>query len=89
MGVRGFDSRRGLGIFFVSTVSRLAHPAISPMDTGGGGAVSAGVKRPGPEADYSLLLVTRSRMSGAMLPLHYVFMVWCLVKHTNNFTFIF
>jgi hypothetical protein len=28
-------------------------------------------------------------MCGAILPLlQYVFMVWCLVKHRNNFTFI-
>jgi hypothetical protein len=35
-----------------------------------------------------LRLVPRSRMSGAVPPLPlYVFMAWCLVKHSDKFTF--
>jgi hypothetical protein len=34
-----------------------------------------------------LHLVPKSRMRGAIHPLpQYVFMVWCLVKHRDNFT---
>jgi hypothetical protein len=35
-----------------------------------------------------LRLVPRSRMCGAIPPLpQYNFMVWCLIKHRDNFTF--
>jgi hypothetical protein len=52
------------------------------------GALSLGVKRPGREADQSPHLVPRLRMLGATLPFpQYIFMVWCLVKHRDNFNF--
>jgi len=57
-----------------------AHTAPEPMGTGGyfsGGGV------------VHLDLVPKSRMYGAIPPLpQYVFMVWYLVKHRDNFTFL-
>jgi hypothetical protein len=35
IGVLGFDSRRGVGIFFFTTAFRTVHPASYPMDTRG------------------------------------------------------
>jgi hypothetical protein len=59
-----------------------AHPASYPVGTG---AVSLRVKLTTP-----LHLVPRSRVRGAIRPFpQYVFMVWCLVKHRDNFTFTF
>jgi hypothetical protein len=53
IGVLGFDSRRGLGIFFFTTASRMAlvhtHSRIQWVT----GTLSVGVKRPGREADHS------------------------------------
>jgi hypothetical protein len=53
IGVLWFDSRRGLGIFLFTTVSRTVlgptHPPIQWVQ----GAVSLGTKRPGREADHS------------------------------------
>jgi hypothetical protein len=64
-----------------------AHPTSYPMGTRGsfpGGKSGWGVK-----LTTQLLLVLRSKMRGAILPLpQYVFMAWCLVKHRDNFTFI-
>jgi hypothetical protein len=53
IGVLGFDSRRGLGIFLFPNASRTAlRPAQSPIQWVPG-ALSLGVKRPGREADHS------------------------------------
>jgi hypothetical protein len=53
IGVLGFDSRRGLGIFFSTTASRTAlGPTQSPIQWVRD-ALSLGVKRPGSEADHS------------------------------------
>jgi hypothetical protein len=55
IGVLGFDSRRGLGIF--SSPPRPGRPWDPPslLSNGylGGGGLSLGVKRPGREADHS------------------------------------
>jgi hypothetical protein len=62
------------------------HPVPYSMGTRGS---SLGVKRPKREADHSPL-VRRLKIRGAIPPLsQYVFMAWCLVKHRDNFTFIF
>jgi hypothetical protein len=50
IGVLGFDSRRGLGIFLFTTASR---PALGPTQIQWiPGALSLGVKRPRREADH-------------------------------------
>jgi hypothetical protein len=53
IGVLGFDSRWGLGIFLFTTASRTALGPTQPPIPGVPGAVSLGVKRPGREADHS------------------------------------
>jgi hypothetical protein len=53
IGVLGFDSRRGLGIFLFTTASRTALGTTQPLIQWVPGASSLGVKRPGREADYS------------------------------------
>jgi hypothetical protein len=87
IGVLGFNSRRGLGIFLF-TASRTALGPTQPPIQWVAGALSLGVKRPGREANHSPHLVPRSRKRGTIPPLpQYAFMVWCLVKHRDNFTF--
>jgi hypothetical protein len=53
IGVLGFDSRRGLGIFLFTTVSRTALGPTQLPIRWVPGALSLGVKRPGREADHS------------------------------------
>jgi hypothetical protein len=53
IGVLGFDSRRGLGIFLFITASRMALRPTQPPIQWVPGALSLGVKRPGREADHS------------------------------------
>jgi hypothetical protein len=86
-GRSGFDSWLWLGIFLFATVFG-AHPASYPMRTGGSfpGGKAAG------EWIWPLTSIycRGQRMSGAILSLpQYVFMAWCLVKHSDNFTFTF
>jgi hypothetical protein len=91
IGVLGFDSRRGLGIFLFITASRTARLWGPPsLSNGYQGLFRWGVKRPGCETDTHLHLVPRSRMQDAITPLpQYVFMAWCLVKHRDNFSVTF
>jgi hypothetical protein len=53
IGVLGFDSRQGLGIFFFTTASRTALGLTQPPIQWVPGALSLGIKRPGREADHS------------------------------------
>jgi len=53
MGVLGFDSRRGLGIFLFTTASRTALGVTQPPIQWVREALSLGVKRPGSETDHS------------------------------------
>jgi hypothetical protein len=53
IGVLDFDSRLGLGIFLFTIVSRTALGPTEPRTEWVPGALSLGVKRPGPEADDS------------------------------------
>jgi hypothetical protein len=53
IGVLGFDSRRGLGIFLLTTASRTALRSTQPPIQWVPGALALGVKRPGREADHS------------------------------------
>jgi hypothetical protein len=87
IGVLGFDSQWELGIFLFTTVSRMALGPTQPPIQWVPVAPSLGVKRPGHETDHSP--PSSTRMRGAIPPLpQYVFMVWCLVKHRDNFTFL-
>jgi hypothetical protein len=53
IGVRGFNSWQGLGIFLFTTMSRMAPGPTQPPIQWVPGALSLGVKRPGREADHS------------------------------------
>jgi hypothetical protein len=79
--------RRGLRIFlFIITYRTALGPTQPPIQwVPGALPCGRGVKLP-----THLHLVPRSRMRGAIPPLpQYAFMVWCLVKHKDNFTFTF
>jgi hypothetical protein len=64
-----------------------AHLAPYPMGTRGS---FPGVKRPGREADHShpSSAEVKNAWSYTSIP-QYVFMAWCSVKHSENFTFTF
>jgi hypothetical protein len=86
IGVLGFDSRRGLGIFLFTTLSRTALGITQPPIQWIPGTLSLGVKRLGHEADHSLpssAEVKNARRYTSTPP--YVFVAWCLVKHRDNF----
>jgi hypothetical protein len=90
IGVLGFDSRRRLGIFLFTAVSRTAlGPTQSPIQWVTG-ALFLGVKRPWREADHSPPSSAEVKItwSYTFIP-KYVFMAWCLVKHRDNFNFTF
>jgi hypothetical protein len=53
IGVLGFDSRRGLGIFLFTNASRTAQGPTQPPIQWVPGALSLGLKRSGREADHS------------------------------------
>jgi hypothetical protein len=86
IGVLGFDSRRGLGIFLFTTASRTAVGPTQPPIQRVPGSLSLGVKRPGSEADHSPPTSTEE------LYLHYPNTPsWrgVQLKHRDDFTFIF
>jgi hypothetical protein len=83
-GRQGFNSRQVLEReFFYSPLpcsDRLW--ASYPLGSGGGGAVSMGIKRPGHETDYSPSPhLLPNLMCGVIPPLPRVFMAWYLIKH--------
>jgi hypothetical protein len=87
IGVLGFDSRRGLGIFPFTTVSRMALGPTQPPIQWVPGTLSLGAKRPGREADHSppSSAEVKNASSYTSTP-QYIFMAWCLVKHRDSFT---
>jgi hypothetical protein len=82
IGVLGFDSRRGLGIFLFTTVSRTALGPTQPPTQWVPGALSLEIKRPVREADHSpqSSAEVNNAWSYTSIP-PYVFMAWCLVKY--------
>jgi hypothetical protein len=86
--VLGFDSRQGLGIFLFSTVSTPALGPTQPPIKWVPQALSLGVQRPGHESDHSPPSSAEVKNAWSIPPLlQYVFMAWCLVKHSENVTF--
>jgi len=88
IGVLRLDYRRELGIFLFTTASRTAVEPTQPPIQWVLGALSLEVKRPGREADHSLVPRSKNEWSYTSTP-QYVFIAWCLVKHRDNFTFNF
>jgi hypothetical protein len=88
MGVLGFKSLRGLGIFLFITVSRTAlGPTQLPIQWVPG-ALSLGVKRLGLETNHSspCSAEVKNAWSYTSTPQCF-FIACCLVKHRGNFTF--
>jgi hypothetical protein len=85
IGVLGFDSRRGLGSFLFTIVSRTALGLTQPPIQWVLGALPLGVKRPEREADHSPPSSAEVKEC-VELYLHsqYAFMAWCSVKSTGT-----
>jgi len=82
----GFNSWQGLGILLYNTVSRPAPRPTQPPIQWVPGAPSLGVNRLGHEADHLPPSSVSQRKHGTISPLpQHVFMVWCVVKHRDNF----
>jgi len=85
IGVLGFDSGRGLGIFRFTTASRPAVFPIQPPNQWVPGTVSLGVKRPGHEADHSLPSSAEVKIAWSYTSApQYAFMAWCSVKRAQR-----
>jgi hypothetical protein len=80
-----FESRQGLGIFLLSTASRLALGPTQPPTQRVPGALSPWVKRPGRDADHSPPSSAEVNAWSYTSTPQYAFMAWCLVKHRDNF----
>jgi heme/copper-type cytochrome/quinol oxidase subunit 4 len=90
IGVLGFDSLRGLGIFLFIIATRMALGQTQPPNRWVPGALSLGIKRLGVKLIILLHLVPKSKneWSYTSTP-QYALMAWCLVKQRDNFTFTF
>jgi hypothetical protein len=80
IGVLGFDSRRGLGIFLFTAASRTALGPTQPPIQWVPGALSLGVKRLGREADRSPPSSAEVKEWNYTSTPQYAFMAWCSVK---------
>jgi hypothetical protein len=90
IGVPGFDSQQGLGIFLFTTASIMALGPTQPPIQWVPGALSLGLKWLGNEADHSPPSSAKVKNVWSYISTpQYFFMVWCLVKHRDNFTFTF
>jgi hypothetical protein len=79
-----------VGILLFTTEYRPALGPTQPPIQWVRGALSLRVKRPGREADHSPPNSAEVKeMLGAIRPPQYVFMVWCFVKQTDIFTFMY
>jgi hypothetical protein len=90
IGVLGFDFRRGLGIFFFTTASRLALGPTQLSLQWVPGALSLGVKRPEREADYSppSSAEVKNAWSYTSVP-QYASMTWCSAKKAQGQFYIY
>jgi hypothetical protein len=87
--VSGVRILAGLRIFHFDTVSRPALGPTQPPIQWIPAALSLEVKRREREADHSHLVPkSKNKWSYTSIP-QYVLMAWYLVKHRDNFTFIY
>jgi hypothetical protein len=88
----GLIPRRSWDFFLFATVSRLVlGPTQPPIQgyRGGGGAPFCEVKRPGREAGHSPTSSAEGKNAWNYKSTPpYVFMVWYLVKHRDNFRYL-
>jgi hypothetical protein len=90
MGVLGFNSRRGMGIFLLTTASRMSLGPSQPPIQGVPQALSLGVKQPGREANHSPHLMPRSKNEWSYTfthPIRLHGVVLSLKKKHRDFTF--
>jgi hypothetical protein len=82
---RGFESRKGLGIFLLTTASRSALGPTKPPIQGVPGVLSLRVKRQGREADHSSpsSAEVKNSWSYTSTP-QYAFMAWLSVKKSQG-----
>jgi hypothetical protein len=87
IGVLGFDSRRGLGIFLFTAVFRMALGLTQPPIQRVPGALSLGIMRPGRETDHSppSSVEVKNAWNYTSTP---QYVAWCLVKPSDNFTLL-
>jgi hypothetical protein len=85
LGVLGFDSRRGLGIFLFTIASRTAPGPTQPPIQWVPGTLSLGINHPGREADHSppSSVEVKNAWSHTSTPQNVI--AWSLVKHSDNF----
>jgi hypothetical protein len=76
-GVRFFAGARDFSLLHSVQTGSGVHPASYPNGTVG---FSPGVKRQGREADHSPPSSAEVKNGGAIPPLPYVYMVWCLIN---------
>jgi hypothetical protein len=90
IGVLGFDSRRGLGIFLFITSSRTALGLTQPPIHWVPGALSLGVKQPGREAGHSPPSSAEVKEWVELYPTpQYAFMAWCSVKRSTSQLYLY
>jgi len=89
-GQLGFDSWQGLGIFLFATTSRPSLGLTLPPIPWVLGVISLEVKHLGCKADHSppSSAEVKNVWSYTFAP-QYILMVWCLVRHRDNFTFFY
>jgi hypothetical protein len=90
IGVLGFDSRRGLGIFVFTTASRTTLGTTQPPIQWVPRVLSLGVKRSGRGADHSPHIVARSNneWSYTFTP-RYALIAWCSVKKPQGKLYLY
>jgi hypothetical protein len=88
IGVLGFDSWRGLGIFPSQPRPELLWAPPSLLSNGCQGFLPWGLSGWGVRLTTHLHLVPRSKNEWSYTSTsQYAFMAWCLVMHRDNFTF--